>query len=390
MANADSTSGRYDCIVIGGGHNGLVCAAYLAKSRRRVLVLEAASQVGGAAVTREFAPGYRVSSAAHLLHLMPRALMQELALDAHGLRLAHEAMPTSALSPSGAPLSLGVDSSAALPGASRADALAYAPYVTRLQRLAQALRPVMTNVPPRLGTDLWSDRLALLRLAWKVRCLGRRDMRELLRIIGMNVYDLLEEHFDTPLLKGALGFDAVLGTNFGPRSPGTVLTLLYRLAAHDKSSRLAQPVGGLGALSDALAKAATAAGATIRTGAAVGRIDVQEDRVQGVTLQSGEAIAGGGRHLKLRSQDDVSRPPRQRAPGYRIRPPRDSPAHARACGKTASRFGCAAGSYRFACRLRLRVDSLLPHRSNTSSAPTTTRSTPSSQANRSSKSRCRA
>jgi phytoene dehydrogenase-like protein len=290
MADADSTSGRYDCIVIGGGHNGLVCAAYLAKSRRSVLVLEAASEVGGAAVTREFAPGYRVSSAAHLLHLMPRALMQELALDAHGLRLAHEAMPTSALSPSGAPLLLGADSSAALPGVSRADALAYAPYVTRLQRLAQALRPVMTNRPPRLGTDLWSDRLALLRLAWKVRCLGRRDMRELLRIIGMNVYDLLEEHFDTPVLKGALGFDAVLGTNFGPRSPGTVLTLLYRLAAHDKSSRLAQPVGGLGALSDALAKAATAAGATIRTGAAVGRIDVQEDRVQGVTLQSGEAI----------------------------------------------------------------------------------------------------
>jgi phytoene dehydrogenase-like protein len=290
MTNADATPGRYDCIVIGGGHNGLVCAAYLAKSRRRVLLLEAASQVGGAAVTREFVPGYRVSAAAHLLHLMPRALMQELALDAHGLRLAHEAMPTSALSAGGAPLSLGVDNSGALPGASRADALAYPKYVTRLQRLAQALRPVMTNMPPRLGTDQWSDRLALLRLAWKVRCLGRRDMRELLRIIGMNVYDLLEEHFDTPLLKGALGFDAVLGSNFGPRSPGTVLTLFYRLAAHEDSSRLAQPVGGLGALSDALANAATAAGATIRTRAAVGRIDVKEDRVRGVTLQSGEAI----------------------------------------------------------------------------------------------------
>jgi len=290
MADDGSKVGRYDCIVIGGGHNGLVCAAYLARSRRRVLVLEAAETVGGAAVTREFAPGYRVSSGAHLLHLMPRALMQELALHAHGLRLAHEAMPTSALAPGGAPLSLGVDGGGALPGASRADALAYPTYLTRLQRLAQALRPVMANIPPRLGTDLWSERLALLRLAWKLRCLGRRDLRELLRIIGMNVYDLLEEHFDTPLVKGALGFDAVLGTNFGPRSPGTVLTLLYRLAAHGESRRLIQPVGGLGAVSDALAKAASAAGATIRTGAAVGRIEVEEDHVRGVTLQSGEAI----------------------------------------------------------------------------------------------------
>jgi len=291
MTAAGRTPERYDCIVIGGGHNGLVCAAYLAKSRRRVLVLEAAQEVGGAAVTREFAPGYRVSSCAHLLHLMPHAMMQELALHAQGLRLAHDAIPTTALSPAGAPLSLGVDASHALASACSADALAYPKYVTRLQRLARALRPVITNVPPRLGTDRWSDRLALLRLAWHVRRLGRRDMRELLRIIGMNVYDLLEEHFDTPLLKGALGFDAVLGTNFGPRSPGTVLTLLYRLAAQGDGARIAQPVGGLGALTDALAKAAAAAGAKIRTGAAVGRITVQDDRVRGVTLKSGEAIA---------------------------------------------------------------------------------------------------
>jgi phytoene dehydrogenase-like protein len=291
MARALPTATRYDCIVIGGGHNGLVCAAYLAKSGRSVLVLEAAEQVGGAAVTREFAPGFRVSSCAHLLHLMPQAMIKELDLGAHGFKLAHASLPTSALAQSSASLALGAGDSGILAGASRADTLAYPAYAARLRRLARALHPILASVPPRLGTDAWRDRLALLRLAWQVRRLGRADMRELLRIIGMNVYDLLDEHFDTPLLKGALAFDAVLGTNFGPRSPGTVLTLLYRLAAHEGSGDLQQPVGGLGALSDALAKAAVAAGAIIRTGTPVARIRVQEDRVHGVVLQSSEAIA---------------------------------------------------------------------------------------------------
>ncbi len=117
-------------------------------------------------------------------------------------------------------------------------------------------------------------------------------MRELLRIGGMNVYDLLEEHFRSAALKGALGFDAVLGTNFGPRSPGTVLTLLYRMAAEAAGdTALAQPSGGLGALCDALAKAATAAGATIRTSTPVAQILVESDRAAGVVLESGERIA---------------------------------------------------------------------------------------------------
>jgi phytoene dehydrogenase-like protein len=287
----DAKAKRYDCVVIGGGHNGLVCAAYLARGGRSVLVLEAKEEVGGAAVTREFAPGYRVSAGAHLLYLMSRAMIAELGLDAQGFKLAHSGMATTALSADGAPISLGVDAVGPVGVVSSADAQAYPAYRARLRRLAGALQPMLSSVPPRLGTDAWSDRLTLLRLAWKLRRLGRRDMRELLRIIGMNVHDLLEEHFDTPLLKGALGFDAVLGTNFGPRSPGTVLTLLYRLAADDAGALLSQPLGGLGALAEALAKAATAAGATIRTGVPVARIAVAEDRVRAVVLQSGETIA---------------------------------------------------------------------------------------------------
>lgn len=283
----------YDSIVVGGGHNGLVCASYLARGGRRVLVLEAADRVGGAAITREFAAGFKVSAGAHLLHLMPPALIRDLGLEAQGLRLAAQRLPTLALAEDCRHLALAPGDRSRLAQASAADAAALEDWQALLARFARALHPLLSQTPPRLGSEAWRDRAALLGLGWRIRRLGRKDMRELLRVGGMCVHDLLEDRFSLPLLKGALALDAVLGTNLGPRSPGTVASLLYRAAAAQGVEALALPQGGLGAVSEALAGAARAAGAQIRTNAAVERILVREDRVSGVVLATGEQIAAG-------------------------------------------------------------------------------------------------
>ena len=293
MSARTQDSKHYDAIIIGGGHNGLTCAAYLARARRSVLVLEASERLGGMAATREFSPGFRASVGAHLLHQMPERLIAELQLETHGLRWAAQRLPTIALSATLPPLTLGAGQSGLTGLADVTEQHAYAQFLSSMDRYTTALTPLLSQAPPRLGTEDWAERWSLLKAGWRIRRLGRRDMRELLRIGGMNAYDLLQEHFRNPYLQGAIGLDAVLGTNLGPRSPGTVMTLLYRLAAQRNGARrgLALPQGGMGALTEALGAAAQRAGAEIRSGAPVACVKVAGDRACGVQLASGEEIS---------------------------------------------------------------------------------------------------
>jgi phytoene dehydrogenase-like protein len=255
-----------------------------------VLVLEAAGQVGGSAVTREFAPGFRVSACAHLLPRMPAALVQELGLGS--LALAARQMQTTAIAPGAAALAIDPVDPTALAAHSLRDVEALVNYRDRVTHHARALHAVLDAVPPRLSAECWHDRLGLLRLAYGLRRVGRAQLRDLLHVGAMSVWDLLDDTFESERLQGALAVDAVLGTNYGPRSPGTVFTLLHRMAASGTGRlELAQPIGGLGSLANALARSAQQAGAVIRTGAEVARIRVAHDRAAGVVLRSGDEIA---------------------------------------------------------------------------------------------------
>jgi len=276
-----------DAIIVGGGHNGLVCAATLAKAGKRVVLLEASDRLGGAAITRGFAPGFQVSACAHRVHMLPKSLVDELGLARHGVCFASVGAPTTALGADGAHITIAAGRAL---GVDAADEAAYAAFTARWRKFAAHLRPMLQMSPPRLGTVALADLTKLLRIGLQLRSLGRVDMRELLRVVGMNIYDLMEENFASSVLRGAVAFDALLGANFGPRSPGSALTLLHRMACEHGAAVLAPQVGGVGAVTEAIASAARGFGVELRIGEPVEKILVEGDRARGVRLVSGEEL----------------------------------------------------------------------------------------------------
>jgi phytoene dehydrogenase-like protein len=283
-------SAKNNIVIIGAGHNGLVCAAYLAKAGKKVTVVEAASQVGGAAVTREFAPDFRVSSCAHLLNLLDGDISKELQLEKHGLAMAKSGLTTISLSKDGNHMVLSGDQADG--NVSQHDQSALKEYNRFMSRFASVIGKLHNRIPPRIASGRRSDLIGLGKLALNIRMLGREDMREFLRIAGINIFDVLQENFDSDLLKGALALDALLGTHSGPRSNNSVFTALHRLSGNTgkAAGTCSLPRGGMGSVTGAMSAAAKSHGADIRTASPVARIIMENDLVAGVELASGEQL----------------------------------------------------------------------------------------------------
>ena len=280
----------YDTVIIGGGHNGLVCAAMLSKSGRKVLVLEAAAELGGAARSQEFAPGFKVSLA-HILNRLHPEVISALDLASHGLKPG-AAVPSVALSVVGEPLVLHGAYGDRLEGATSGETKAWNELRAQLIRYAGIMKPLLTRRPPDLDGMPLSESAGFGLVALALRRLGKEDMRDFLRMLLMNVADVLDEHLVDNGLRGLLAFDATLGSHLGPRSPTSLLGLYYRLTGEISGAAGAQtiPAGGMSTVVAAMARAAEKAGVTLRTNAPVGKIIVEQGRAVGVVLASGEEI----------------------------------------------------------------------------------------------------
>jgi|TARA_B110000467_G_C18339412_1_gene502090 phytoene dehydrogenase-like protein len=285
----NNSNNSYDVIIVGGGHNGLVCAGYLAKAGKNVLVIEAQSQVGGAAITDELSSGKKVSSCAHFLNQLSPRVSNDLNLSSHGLKLSASNLSTIALDLAGNHMHL---SKTGVKGGnvSNSDADNYTKFMTLMHEYAGTLGFMIDIAPIDIFNLDWDDKVAAMKLGWKFRfSLGAEKMSEFLRMIGMNIRDVLDDEFDNELLKGSLSFDAVLGTYTGPYSPGNFLTFLYRIASGNAGA-VDIPEGGMGAVTEAMYSAAIANGAEIRTGSRVKSINVDNCAVTGVTLENGEVL----------------------------------------------------------------------------------------------------
>jgi phytoene dehydrogenase-like protein len=279
-----------DVIFVGGGHNGLAAATLLARRGLKTLVLEARPQVGGAAITEELHPGFRISTLAHAAQ-PAGALMTDLRLGEHGLAMMDPDPYLFAPHPDGRGLLLSHDISASassIAAFSANDARRYPDFCATLARIRAFVGDVMANTPPDIEQPTYADVWSMLMMGRRFRGLGKMDAYRLLRWAPMSAADFVSEWFESEPLRAAIAAGGIFGTAFGPRSAGSAAVLLMRLGAGDGRQRLVR--GGLGALTAALASAARAAGAEIRTNVEVRRVRVKDGCATGVTLASGEEL----------------------------------------------------------------------------------------------------
>jgi phytoene dehydrogenase-like protein len=312
----------YDAIVIGGGHNGLVAAAYLARSGAKTLVLEARQQTGGAATTETpwpDAPQFKVTRLSYVMSLLPPTILGDLGLERHGYKIFPMG-PYYQAFPEGGSLTLYEEDS---PRAydeiakwSKKDADAYPKWNAWLGGLADVLGPMLLTVPPNLGSRKPADLLAQLRLAWQHRGLNVRTIADVTRLMAMSIADLLADWFESPQIKGALAVNGVIGTWAGPYEPGTAYVMAHHSIGDVGDGRLGSwgfPEGGMGAVAAAIASSAKSFGATIRTGARVAQVTVAPGtgRATGVILDNGDEFTApvivSSLHPKTAFLDHVGR-----------------------------------------------------------------------------------
>ena len=277
---------RPDVIIIGAGHNGLVCAAYLARAGMDVLVLESGDSTGGMAAPRALSNDYHFPGLAHVTYPISPTIRKDLKLDRFGY-VPGKAIDTIALDANGEHLTISAN---AISGnrLGEADIEAYPDFRRQYLAFAKSLSPLFNNKPPRLKDMGLRDTATLAKLGWNIRVgLGRESMYEFLRVAAINIYDVLSETFDSEQLQGALAVDAVMGSAMGPRTPGTVLTWLQRLFGELNG---APSLHSGEQLVNALTQSAENAGTVIRCNTRVRKILVEDSKAFGVELDDGELV----------------------------------------------------------------------------------------------------